>query len=78
MFFFAFPFKGIATEILNNSTSDDSTEHEFEPQFEPIITLPEVEVSLNEEHEEELVKLRAKLFRFDTTDVEQSQWKVSF
>lgn len=35
--------------------------------FEPIVQLPQVEVVTMEEEEEELIQLRAKLFRFDST-----------
>lgn len=47
---------------------------EYEPQveFTPIVHLKEVEVKTGEEDEEVLVKLRCKLFRFDSTNKE---WK---
>lgn len=53
---------------LNNS----STEHD--PHFEPIISLPEVAVPTMEEEEEEMIKLRARLYRFDSTET-PSEWK---
>lgn len=36
-----------------------------------------MEVNTNEENEKELLKIRAKLYRFDSSN-EQSEWKVSF
>ena len=54
---------------LNNSST---TEHD--PHFEPIVTLPEVVVPTMEEDEEEMIKLRAKLFRFDSSET-PSEWK---
>lgn len=47
-----------------------------DPQFKPIITLPEVEVSLNEDHEVEMLKIRAKLYRFDSHS-DPPEWKVN-
>ncbi|XP_011499703.1 PREDICTED: ran-specific GTPase-activating protein-like [Ceratosolen solmsi marchali] len=46
----------------------------IEVHFEPIIQLPLVEVSTNEEEEHEMIKLRAKLYRYDTTD-SPAEWK---
>ncbi|XP_001604197.1 ran-specific GTPase-activating protein isoform X2 [Nasonia vitripennis] len=46
----------------------------IEPHFEPVIQLPIVEVSTNEEEEQELIKLRAKLYRYDTSDT-PAEWK---
>lgn len=63
---------------LKDSESATEQEVEHEPEFEPVVILPEVEVSTNEEHEEELIKLRAKLFRFDTSDPQTPEWKVGF
>lgn len=45
-------------------------------KFEPIVYLPEVEVPTLEENEEVLLKSRAKLYRFDTTNEEAPEWKV--
>ncbi|XP_058790410.1 ran-specific GTPase-activating protein-like [Phymastichus coffea] len=42
--------------------------------FEPVVQLPLVEVSTNEEDELEMIKLRAKLYRYDTTD-SPAEWK---
>ncbi|PNF20899.1 Ran-specific GTPase-activating protein [Cryptotermes secundus] len=59
-------------EVVGNQ--DNSTLSEHDPHFEPIITLPEVTVSTMEEDEIEMIKLRAKLFRYDTTEL-PPEWK---
>ncbi|XP_014229299.1 ran-specific GTPase-activating protein-like [Trichogramma pretiosum] len=65
------------TNENENGSGDESTDHiESPPQsptpIEPIIPLQEV--SNNEEEEEELIKLRAKLYRYDTFD-NPAEWK---
>lgn len=61
--------------VRRNSESEagevETLEHE--PHFEPIVSLPLVDIHTNEEDEEELVKIRARLYRYDTGDHE---WKV--
>ncbi|KAI1241662.1 hypothetical protein IHE44_0005148 [Lamprotornis superbus] len=52
--------------------SDDEVVHNDDIHFEPIVSLPEVEVKSGEEDEEILFKERAKLYRWDR-DV--TQWK---
>nr|XP_036871300.1 E3 SUMO-protein ligase RanBP2 isoform X2 [Manis javanica] len=52
--------------------SDEEIVHNEDIHFEPIVSLPEVEVKSGEEDEEILFKERAKLYRWDR-DV--SQWK---
>ncbi|KAF4109509.1 hypothetical protein G5714_010582 [Onychostoma macrolepis] len=52
--------------------SDDETPRNDEIHFEPIVSLPEVEVKSGEEDEEILFKERAKLYRWDR---ELNQWK---
>ncbi|XP_043284810.1 ran-specific GTPase-activating protein-like [Venturia canescens] len=42
--------------------------------FDPIITLPLIEVSNNEEDEIEMIKLRAKLYRYDAS-CSPAEWK---
>ncbi|KAM4795942.1 ranBP2-like and GRIP domain-containing protein 3 [Rhinophrynus dorsalis] len=56
----------------NEDGSDDEVVHSDEVHFEPIVSLPEVEVKSGEEDEEILFKERAKLYRWDR-DV--GQWK---
>ncbi|KAF4516983.1 hypothetical protein B566_EDAN005585 [Ephemera danica] len=51
-----------------------TTEEEHDPHFVPIVYLPEVHVPTLEEHEDEMVKLKAKLFRFDNS-CEPAEWK---
>ncbi|KAL6948982.1 Ran GTPase-binding protein yrb1 [Hanseniaspora vineae] len=52
----------------------DATAEEEEPDvhFEPVVQLEKVDVKTNEEQEEVLLKLRAKLFRLDA---EAKEWK---
>ncbi|XP_016098452.1 LOW QUALITY PROTEIN: E3 SUMO-protein ligase RanBP2-like [Sinocyclocheilus grahami] len=52
--------------------SDEETTHNEEIHFEPIVSLPEVEVRSGEEDEEILFRERAKLYRWDR---ELNQWK---
>lgn len=61
---------GAEFEILDNE--DVNTENDL--HFEPIISLPLVEVSTNEENEDELIKLRAKLYRYDSMS-DPPEWK---
>lgn len=51
------------------------SESDFDPQFKPVVTLPEVEVPLNEENETVILKIRAKLYRFDAAG-DPPEWKV--
>ncbi|KAG8455957.1 hypothetical protein GDO86_001953 [Hymenochirus boettgeri] len=65
-------------------TKDTKEEHEtsventddvnHDPQFEPIVSLPEQEIKTLEEDEEELFKMRAKLFRF-ASENDPPEWK---
>ena len=61
--------------VRRNSESEggevETPEHD--PHFDPIVSLPLVDIHTNEEEEEELVKIRARLYRYDTGDHE---WKV--
>lgn len=61
--------------VRRNSESGEaeSPEHEHDPHFDPIVSLPLIDHFTNEEDEEELVKIRARLYRYDTGDHE---WKV--
>ncbi|NWH23811.1 RBP2 ligase, partial [Grus americana] len=52
--------------------SDDEVVHSDDIHFEPIVSLPEVEVKSGEEDEEILFKERAKLYRWDRG---ATQWK---
>ncbi|KAM4046516.1 E3 SUMO-protein ligase RanBP2-like isoform 2-T2 [Anomaloglossus baeobatrachus] len=52
--------------------NDEDVVHSDDVHFEPIVSLPEVEVKSGEEDEEILFKERVKLYRWDR---EVSQWK---
>ncbi|XP_015275196.1 PREDICTED: E3 SUMO-protein ligase RanBP2 isoform X1 [Gekko japonicus] len=52
--------------------SDEEVVHSDDIHFEPIVSLPEVEVKSGEEDEEILFKERSKLYRWDR---EVNQWK---
>jgi len=61
---------------MSNETAPDDADHPASPEihFEPIVNLPKVEVKSLEENEEAVLKLRAKLFRFETSG-EENEWK---
>ncbi|XP_058885011.1 E3 SUMO-protein ligase RanBP2-like isoform X2 [Acipenser ruthenus] len=69
-------FRGSATirtgEGDESSDDEDAANNEDGINFEPIVSLPEVEVKSGEEDEEILFKERTKLYRWDR---EVSQWK---
>ncbi|CAK1541746.1 unnamed protein product [Leptosia nina] len=56
----------------SESEGGDAETPEHDPHFEPIVSLPLVDIQTNEEEEEELVKIRSRLYRYDTADHE---WK---
>ncbi|XP_046415356.1 ran-specific GTPase-activating protein [Neodiprion pinetum] len=62
--------------VVDGGVPHDNEEENVENDvhFEPIISLPIIEVSNNEEDEVELIKLRAKLYRYDSSDG-LSKWK---
>jgi Ran-binding protein 1 len=65
----------MATEEDTNEgpeVSEKDLEAEPAVHFEPLVKLQEVKVQTHEEDEDTLFKMRAKLFRFDTTE---KQWK---
>ncbi|XP_053225473.1 ran-specific GTPase-activating protein isoform X3 [Podarcis raffonei] len=53
---------------------DNVDDSNHDPQFEPIVSLPEQEIKTLEEDEEELFKMRAKLFRF-ASENDLPEWK---
>ncbi|XP_040272244.1 ran-specific GTPase-activating protein [Bufo bufo] len=58
-----------------HETSVENTEEaNHDPHFEPIVSLPEQEIKTLEEDEEELFKMRAKLFRF-ASENDPPEWK---
>ncbi|KAL2080824.1 hypothetical protein ACEWY4_022677 [Coilia grayii] len=56
----------------DNDDDDDETTNNVEIQFEPVVSLPEVEVKSGEEDKELLFKERTKLYRWDR---DLQQWK---
>jgi len=52
----------------------ESSDTDHDPHFSPIISLPEVQVPTHEENEEEFLKIRAKLYRFDGKS-DPPEWK---
>ena len=65
---------------VNLSTHDDSANGEgtldasIDPYYPPIVSLPEVDVPTGEDDEEEIFKIRSKLFRFDSNE-SPPEWK---
>lgn len=51
---------------------DNEAEEEADVHFEPLVQLEKVEVKTNEENEEVLFKVRAKLFRYNS---DSNEWK---
>jgi len=67
-----------AEDDANVSKGDDDADKTHDPYYPPVITLPEVNVSSGEEDEEEIFKMRAKLYRYDPgdgTEDNEAQWK---
>uniref|UniRef100_T1E4J6 Ran-specific GTPase-activating protein n=1 Tax=Crotalus horridus TaxID=35024 RepID=T1E4J6_CROHD len=58
----------------HDSATDNADDSNHDPQFEPIVSLPEQEIRTLEEDEEELFKMRAKLFRF-ASENDLPEWK---
>ncbi|NP_001081577.1 RAN binding protein 1 L homeolog [Xenopus laevis] len=62
------------TQEEHETSVDNTEESNHDPQFEPIVSLPEQEIKTLEEDEEELFKMRAKLFRF-ASENDPPEWK---
>ncbi|XP_029295341.1 ran-specific GTPase-activating protein [Cottoperca gobio] len=58
----------------HETTAETVEESNHDPQFEPIVSLPEQDVKTLEEDEEELFKMRAKLYRF-ASENDPPEWK---
>lgn len=57
----------------DTSQNDDTTEDNYDPHYDPIISLPdEIKVSTGEKDEEKLFNERAKLYRYDP---KTKEWK---
>jgi len=67
---------GAANDSVTNGNSkhDDSVNGEHDPYYPPIVSLPEVQVPTGEDGEEEVFKIRAKLYRWDST-ADPPEWK---
>merc|ERR1712038_593059 len=64
-------------KLENNENDNEETSNkpvEPDPYFPPIVSLPEVEVPTGEDEENELFKMRAKLFRFDSA-ADPPEWE---
>ncbi|MBN3311651.1 RANG protein, partial [Atractosteus spatula] len=62
------------TQEDHETTAENADESTHDPHFEPIVSLPEQEVKTLEEDEEELFKMRAKLYRF-ASENDPPEWK---
>ncbi|XP_047449066.1 ran-specific GTPase-activating protein [Mugil cephalus] len=58
----------------HDTTADAAEDTNHDPHFEPIVSLPEQDVKTLEEDEEELFKMRAKLYRF-ASENDPPEWK---
>eukprot|EP00771_Trimastix_marina_P002088 gnl/Trimastix_PCT/320.p1 GENE.gnl/Trimastix_PCT/320~~gnl/Trimastix_PCT/320.p1 ORF type:complete len:230 (+),score=71.51 gnl/Trimastix_PCT/320:83-691(+) len=47
----------------------------YDPHYDPIVSLPEVKTETGEENMEVLYKVRTKLFRLDRSNPEAPEWK---
>uniref|UniRef100_A0A3B1IX87 Ran-specific GTPase-activating protein n=1 Tax=Astyanax mexicanus TaxID=7994 RepID=A0A3B1IX87_ASTMX len=62
------------TQDDHETATDNVDDSNHDPHFEPIVSLPEREVKTLEEDEEELFKMRAKLYRF-ASENDPPEWK---
>lgn len=62
------------THEEHDTSTENADDSNHDPQFEPIVSLPEQEIKTLEEDEEELFKMRAKLFRF-ASENDLPEWK---
>ncbi|XP_062874026.1 ran-specific GTPase-activating protein [Trichomycterus rosablanca] len=58
----------------HETTTDNTEDTNHDPHFDPIVSLPEQEVKTLEEDEEEIFKMRAKLYRF-ASENDPPEWK---
>lgn len=58
----------------HDTSTENADESSHDPQFEPVVSLPEQEIKTLEEDEEELFKMRATLFRF-ASENDLPEWK---
>ncbi|XP_076619220.1 ran-specific GTPase-activating protein isoform X1 [Colletes latitarsis] len=65
----------VDAKSANCETQDNEEDtNENDIHFEPIISLPLIEVSNNEEDEVEMIRMRAKLYRYDSSN-NPAEWK---
>ncbi|KAM6965279.1 ran-specific GTPase-activating protein [Aplochiton taeniatus] len=57
-----------------DTPTENAEDSNHDPHFEPIVSLPEQDVKTLEEDEEELFKMRAKLYRF-ASENDPPEWK---
>ncbi|KAJ8780419.1 hypothetical protein J1605_011683 [Eschrichtius robustus] len=62
------------THEEHDTYTENADESNHDPQFEPIVSLPEQEIKTLEEDEEELFQMRTKLFRF-ASENDLPEWK---
>jgi Ran-binding protein 1 len=60
----------------HDPSTENADESSHDPQFEPIVSLPQQEIKTLEEDEEEPFKMRAKLFRF-ASENDLREWKMT-
>ncbi|XP_009693201.1 PREDICTED: ran-specific GTPase-activating protein, partial [Cariama cristata] len=72
--FFFFSLSVQETHEEHDTSTENADDSNHDPQFEPIVSLPEQEIKTLEEDEEELFKMRAKLFRF-ASENDLPEWK---
>ncbi|KAK9300234.1 hypothetical protein QLX08_007003 [Tetragonisca angustula] len=65
---------GDHVDVKSETQDNDEDTNEVDVHFEPIISLPLIEVSNNEEDEVEMIKMRAKLYRYDSSN-NPAEWK---
>uniref|UniRef100_A0A673LFL6 Ran-specific GTPase-activating protein n=1 Tax=Sinocyclocheilus rhinocerous TaxID=307959 RepID=A0A673LFL6_9TELE len=58
----------------HDAATDNVEDTNHDPHFEPIVSLPEQDIKTLEEDEEELFKMRAKLYRF-ASENDPPEWK---
>uniref|UniRef100_A0A671L8M2 Ran-specific GTPase-activating protein n=1 Tax=Sinocyclocheilus anshuiensis TaxID=1608454 RepID=A0A671L8M2_9TELE len=58
----------------HDASTDNVEDTNHDPHFEPIVSLPEQDIKTLEEDEEELFKMRAKLYRF-ASENDPPEWK---
>ncbi|XP_005990277.1 ran-specific GTPase-activating protein [Latimeria chalumnae] len=58
----------------HDASTENTEDSNHDPHYEPIISLPEQDIKTLEEDEEELFKMRAKLFRF-ASENDPPEWK---